>query len=467
MSEHEAADERSLPPATEAGPEAGAESAESPLVSGTPSSTGVPPAVGAEVSLGSADPKATRKPVNSALARAFRSHRTIEGQVIGVIKGGYEVRVGAARGFCPHSQIDVQREEQPERHVGQSYAFRVTQLRRGGEDAVLSRRAAIEDSRADETKAVRATLVEGAVMEGRVSGLADFGAFVDLGAGVMGLAHISEISHARVRRVADALQVGDKVPVKILRIETDSGRISLSLRQACEDPWAEVVSRFALGAVYPGAVLRHAEFGAFVELAPGVEALAPVSELPPFPEGWPAALPIGTKREWHILDVDPKQRRIAITLPESSAVRPDEVVPQALIRGRVQRVERFGVFVWLAPGRVGLMPRVLCGAGAEEDLAQRFPVGDPVEVRVVELGNDRRIRLALPGVETPEAAAPARAPGRPPARPFPARPQGTERGAPRRNAAPRRVAEPPSPPAEATFGTSLADKLKAALHRRN
>jgi ribosomal protein S1 len=214
-------------------------------------------------------------------------------------------------------------------------------------------------------------------------------------------------------------------------------------------------------------VLRHAEFGAFVQLAPGVEALAPASELPPLPEGWQTALPTGTNREWYILDVDPKQRRIAVTLPDASGVPPESVVPEALIRGKIQRVERFGVFVWLAPGRVGLMPRVWTGAGGQDDLTPRFPVGGTIEVRVVELGSDRRIRLALPGTDTNEPGAPMRQAGRQPGRSTSPRPPGVERGAVRRHAAaPRPAVEPSRPPAEATFGTSLADKLKAALHRR-
>ena len=139
---------------------------------------------------GKPESKPRRKVHNPVLMRAYRSGRPVEGTILRVIKGGYEVRIGKARGFCPHSQVDLHRENHPEEQVGKSYPFRVTQLRRGGEDVVLSRRVLLEEDRADEAKAVRATLVEGAVMQGHVAGTADFGAFIDLGAGVTGLVHI-------------------------------------------------------------------------------------------------------------------------------------------------------------------------------------------------------------------------------------------------------------------------------------
>jgi small subunit ribosomal protein S1 len=377
------------------------------------------------------------KPRYPRLVRAFRSKRPVEGRVVGVIKGGYEVRLREARGFCPHSQIDVHREENPERHVGQTYAFRIVQLRRGGEDVVLSRRALLEEQRVEEAKAVRATLVEDAVMQGRVVSVAEFGAFVDLGAGVLGLVHISELSHKRVHAVEDAVKVGDTVAVRILKLK-DSGRISLSIRRAYEDPWVGIERRFEPGCTYPGTVKRLTEFGAFVELAPGVEALAPASEFPPSPTAWDADLEVDATRDWCVLSVQPKARRISVAPPGASTVLPAAVVEGAELRGQIQRVERYGVFVWLGPGSVGLMPRVMTGAPEGGDLRRHFRIGDTLEVQVVEVDDrHRRIRLCRKGVPiaVEEEAAPR------PARPAPA----------------------PEPPA--TFGTSLAEKLRAALDR--
>jgi small subunit ribosomal protein S1 len=365
-----------------------------------------------------------RKARFPALVRAFRSQRPIEGKIVQVIKGGYEVRVGRARGFCPHSQIDLQREDEPERQVDKTYLFKITQLRRGGEDVVLSRRAVLEEDRAEEAKAVRATLIEGAVMQGHV-----------VGAGVLGLAHISELSHQHIRSVDEAVKEGDTVRVRVLKLK-ESGRISLSIRRAEEDPWADVERKFEVGKVYAGTVRRVADFGAFVELAPGVEALAPASEFPPTTGGWKDGLEVGTEHQWQVLSVDPKARRVSVT-PPGDAAASEPLAVGAELEGQVQRIERYGVFVWLGPGRVGLMPRAMTGAPEGADLRRRFRIGDRVDVSVVEIDEGgRRIRLVRKGVK-PQAQA-ERAPAREP--------------------------EPPAPTeAPESFGTSLADKLRAAL----
>jgi small subunit ribosomal protein S1 len=386
----------------------------------------------------------------AALFRAFRSRRPVDGHVQQVIKGGYEIKLRKARGFCPHSQMDLLRVDDPEAHVGKSYAFRIMQIRRGGEDVVLSRRALLEEERRDEASAVRATLVEGSVMLGRVAGTTSYGAFVDLGAGVMGLVHASELSHGHVRRVEDVVREGERVRVKILRADDSTGRISLSLRQAQDDPWKGVAQRFPTDSVHSGTVRRVTDFGAFVELADGVEALAPASEMPPRQGGWGELLQPGHSRDWLVLSVDAARRRICVTPIEEGfeAVRREALEVGAARTGRVQRVERFGVFVWLAPGRVGLMPASWTGTPRGTDLGRAFSVGAEVEVVVVELSEEgRRIRLTRKGVEI--EAKPPRATSRP---------RGKKRAPVRDEPTP--VSEPESP-----FGSVLADKLKAALGR--
>ncbi len=382
----------------------------------------------------------------SSLYRALRSGRPLEGTVERVIKGGYEIKLGKIRGFCPHSQLDLHRVDRPEGHVGRSYYFRVTQVRRGGEDVVVSRRAVLEEERADEASAVRATLLEGAVMQGRVAGMADFGAFVDLGAGVMGLVHVSELSHSRVARVRDAVKEGDQVRVKILKLHAGGKKISLSIRQAEHDPWGDVAAKFRPGQTHPGVVRRITQFGAFVELEPGVEALAPASEFPPSPQGWKEGLEVGRLLDWLVLSVDGRHRRISLTTPvhgfDAEKMRPLEI--GAMLSGRVQRVEDYGVFVWLGPGRVGLMPNALSGAPRGTDMRKRFRPGEEIEVEVRELEDDgRRIRLAKKGVSDVAERPPRRQ--RKPAADAPA---------------PRR---PPTSPEPTSFGTSLADKLREAL----
>ncbi|HXV75137.1 MAG TPA: S1 RNA-binding domain-containing protein [Candidatus Polarisedimenticolaceae bacterium] len=391
-------------------------------------------------------PPATRPQVAS-LYRALRSARPVRGTITKVIKGGYEVYLGKTRGFCPHSQIDLQRVDRPEQHVGQTYSFRITQIRRGGQDVVVSRRALLEDRRRDEASAVRATLVEGAVTRGHVAAVADFGAFVDLGAGVRGLVHVSELSHSRVTRVKDVVKVGDEVQARILKLDAATGKISLSIRQAIDDPWADVEQRFAPGRVYRGVVRRMTAFGAFVELAPGVEALAPASEFPPSERPWREQLAVGDQRDWLVLSVQGATRRISVTPPVEGVDLSTlaEIGSGTKLKGKVQRVEDYGVFVWLGPGRVGLMPNALSGVPRGTEMARRFPVGSEIEVEVRELDPDgRRIRLASPRSEPPAVPRPPREP--------------------RAKHAKETLPLTPAPATGvSTFGTSLADKLRAAL----
>ncbi|HEX5042083.1 MAG TPA: S1 RNA-binding domain-containing protein [Candidatus Polarisedimenticolaceae bacterium] len=406
-------------------------------------------------------PRPKRRPKDAAVARAFRLGLPVEGRVEQVIKGGYEVRVGRSRGFCPHSQIDLHRVDQPEEYVGKSYAFRILQMRRGGEDLVLSRRALLEAEKAEEAKAVRATLLEGTVMLGRVAGLADFGAFVDLGAGVMGLVHLSELAHSRVAKVSDAVQVGERVRVKILKLDDHTGRISLSIRQAEEDPWVRLAQAYPVGSVHRGKVLRVTAFGAFVEMARGVEALAPAREFPPAVEGFEASLTPGIERDWLVLSVEPDRKRMSIApAPEPGSPEAAKVEVGARLQGKVQKAERFGVFVWLGPGKVGLVPAAMTGVPRGTDLGRKFATGQDLEVEVSEVAEDGRIRLSLPGVEPAPAPAPR---GPAPTRKGadrPRRDRDRERGRERRE-------EMPQPAAgSGSFGTSLGDLLRAAMDNK-
>jgi small subunit ribosomal protein S1 len=401
-------------------------------------------------------PGPRKRPRDPALARAFRTGRPLSGKVERTIKGGFEVRLGRHRAFCPFSQMDLRRVEQPEEYVGRSFLFTVIQFRRGGDDIVISRRALLEEDRSEEAKAVRATLIEGAVMWGRVASVADFGAFVDLGAGVTGLVHISEIGHARVEKVADAAKVGDWVQVKILKLHGGRGRISLSIRQAAGDPWHELAERLEIGNVYNGRVNRIADFGAFVELEPGIELLAHSKEFPPSADGWSHGLEPGREGKWLLTALDPDRRRGSVVpAPEEGvASSPLALDVGTIVKGKVQRVEKFGVFVWLAHGQVGLIPGAWTGVPRNTDLHRKFGVGKEIEVSVVEVSEEgRRIRLAVKGV-TPEDTAPRRR-------------ERERRAGPARTGESRERGNGASEgSAPGSFGTSLADVLKAALDKR-
>ena len=444
--------------------EASAESAEVSAEEIVGESAGEPPVAPAADAkpAGEEKPKPAPKPRDPAVIRAFRSGLPIDGTIEKVIKGGYEVRVGKSRGFCPHSQIEIHRVGDPTEHVGKTYAFRILQLRRGGDDVVVSRRALLEAEHADEMKAVRATLLEGAVMTGRVARLVEFGAFIDLGAGVTGLVHLSELVHGRVVRATDVVAVGDRVPVKIVKLDEASGKVSLSIKQAITDPWESVPQLFEIGKAYPGKVKRFADFGAFVEMRRGIEALAPAREFPPAETGWREGLDVDETRDWVVLALDVERRRLTVipAFDGWDGLIGAAIEPGAKLKGRIVKAEVFGVFVWLGPGRVGMIPRVWSGAANGPGFERRFPAGAEIAVEVVDVQDGgRRIRLAVEGVD--RAAADAAQSSR---RDGPPRP----RREPRSDPPPRREhAIPPAAVAsEGSFGSALGDALRAALVKR-
>jgi small subunit ribosomal protein S1 len=422
------------------------------------------PEVATEPAAPAVKPQAPRKPRDPAVIRAFRAGQPLDGLVEKVIKGGYEVKVGRCRGFCPHSQMDVHRVVNAEEHVGKTYAFKILQLRRGGEDVVLSRREILEAEHSDEMKAVRATLIEGAVMTGRVARLTDFGAFVDLGAGVTGLVHMTELAHGRVVRASDIVSTGDRVPVKITKLDDATGKISLSVKQAVTDPWESVPASFIVGHAYTGKVKRFADFGAFVELRREIEALAPAREFPPAAGGWRDGLTVDAPREWVVIAVDAARRRITVVPAFTGweSLLNAQLAPGAQVTGKIVKTEVFGVFVWLGPGRVGMVPRVWSGAGDGPGFEQRFLTGTDIPVEVVDVAEGgKRIRLSVVGVDREAAEAARSAALRPRPAPQPERRPPPERPR-RREEAPRPA---PAPDPGSGFGGHLGEALRAALKR--
>jgi small subunit ribosomal protein S1 len=330
------------------------------------------------------------------------------------VKGGYEIKIGHSRAFCPLSQIDSVRTAEPAVHVGRVYAFRIVEHGEGGRNIVVSRRVLLDEEQQARAAEVRQSVVPGAVLQGRVVSAREFGAFVDLGGGVQGLLHASEMGWSRVADASQVLSPGEEITVKVLRVDEGTGKISLSTRHLSDDPWNTVPGRYAPGQVHTGRVTRIAEFGAFVELEPGVEALAHASTFPPTgrKDDWRRLVPVGLTTAFEILSVDPDKKRIGVALvPEGSArataVAPsDTIAPGARLTGKVERHERFGVFVFLAPGRVALMPLSETGVDKDADVPGRFPVGSDVEIVVLEVDPDgRRIRVSHKAVKEAEEAA--------------------------------------------------------------
>lgn len=386
---------------------------------------------------------------NAASARqvedAFRTGLPVEGKVEGQVKGGYEVRIARLRAFCPQSQIDIVRHVDPTVHVGRVYTFKIIEYAEGGRKFVVSHRAIQEAEQALKAADVRRAIAPGLVTTGRVVSVRDFGAFVDLGGGVQGLLHVSEIGWSRIGSAADVIQPGQDITVKVLRVDDANGQIALSTKQLSDDPWTSVTSRYEVGQVRTGRVTRVAEFGAFIELEPGIEALAHASTFAPTgrPGGWAKSVEAGQAVAVEILSVDTEKKRIGVAIVEEGTSRAaaaaparSAIAPGARVTGKVERHEPFGVFLYLAPGVTGLLPNSETGLARDTDARKAFPVGMEVDVIVLEVDpTGRRIRLSCKAIEAAEEASHVR--------------EYTERN---------------EKGASQSFG-SLADKLKGALRK--
>lgn len=380
---------------------------------------------------------------NKALTDAFNAGLAVEGKVEKVLKGGYEVRLAKERAFCPFSQIDVVRTADPEVHVGKTYTFRITEYGENGRNLVVSRRALLEDEQRAAAAVVRRTIVPGAVLTGRVVSVRDFGAFIDLGGGIQGLLHVSEMAWSRVNDPSKVVTPGEEITVKVLRVDEATEKISLGLKQLIADPWLAVKETYAVGQVRNGRITRVTDFGAFVELEAGVEGLAHATTFPPTgrADGWKKTVSSGQTGAFEILTIDLEQKRIGVAmLPEGStaadraAATPQGITPGARVTGKVDHHEKFGVFVFLGPSKIGLIPMSETGVDREADLTKAFPIGADVEVMVLEADSTgRRIRLSRKALIQAQEQAELR--------------EYTER----------------SDSGGGGFGASLADKLRGAL----
>ena len=301
--------------------------------------------------------------IAAELEQALAHELAVEGMVSAEVKGGFEVQIGSTRAFCPGSQIDSRRGGErvaASEYIGQRLKFRVTKIEQGGRNVVVSRRALLEAEAESAAERTWEQMRVGAVLSGTVSSLRDFGAFVDLG-GVEGMIHVSELSHARIAHPSDVLAVGQTVEVQVIKIAdtTDSrGRrqIGLSLKALAADPWTMLAERFPVGANVPGIVRRLEAFGAFVEIAPGVEGLVHISKITTgrrlsHPR---QALTLGQAVEVTVLAVDPAQRRVSLSLVEranrerDAAERADRAEEKRVL-AEVNQPRSLGTFADLLP----------------------------------------------------------------------------------------------------------------------
>ncbi len=328
------------------------------------------------------------------LRQMYANRLPVEGKVIGRNKGGFDVNVSSLRAFCPLSQIALGKIENPDAFLNQTFEFRVTELSDDGRRIVVSRAALLKEAAAARAEEARRIVVPGAELTGRVKTLTPFGAFIDLG-GVDGLLHVSEMSRRRVTDPKDVVSLGQEVRVKVIKVENDGKRISLSMKDFESDPWADVAERYAPGTPFTGKIVRSTEFGFFVEVEPGLDGLVHVSQLPLGIKASDPSVAIGQAVSGWIREVDPAKRRLSLSLREIAISDPWETVPQRyavgkLVEGMVDHLGQPGMFVQLEPGLVGLVPNseLTTAEGAS------FKAGDKIVIRVMNVDPSRK-RISL------------------------------------------------------------------------
>ncbi len=346
--------------------------------------------------------KARREEAWTRLEEVSNKGERVDGVIFGRVKGGFTVDLGGAVAFLPGSQVDVRpiRDVGPLMHVSQPFQILKMDRRRG--NIVVSRRAIMEETRAEQRSELVQNLAEGQVVDGVVKNITDYGAFVDLG-GIDGLLHVTDIAWKRVNHPSDVLSVGQTVKVQIIRINPETQRISLGMKQLDKDPWDVVIEKLAVGSRVKGKVTNITDYGAFVELEDGVEGLIHVSEMSWTKKNVHPGKILSTSEEVEvqILEIDPAKRRISLGLKQVQNNPWDSFATRhpkgSVVEGEVKNMTEFGLFIGLdgdVDGMVHLSDLDWKRPG--EDAIKDFKKGDVVKAVVLDVDKEKeRISLGI------------------------------------------------------------------------
>ncbi|MDO9367275.1 MAG: 30S ribosomal protein S1 [Sphingopyxis sp.] len=355
--------------------------------------------------------RARREAAWDRLEEEFNKEARVEGVIFGRVKGGFTVDLGGAVAFLPGSQVDIR----PVRDVGPlmdlPQPFQILKMDRRRGNIVVSRRAILEETRAEQRSGLILNLEEGQIIEGAVKNITDYGAFVDLG-GIDGLLHVTDMSYKRVNHPSEVINIGDTVRVQIIRINRDTQRISLGMKQLESDPWEGVAAKYPVGAKLSGTVTNITDYGAFVELEAGIEGLVHVSEMSWVKKNVHPGKIVSTSQEVDVivLEVDSDKRRISLGLKQAQSnpwgAFADTHPVGSVVEGEVKNATEFGLFVGL-PGDVdGMvhMSDIAWGISGEEAL-HLHRKGEAVQVVVLDVDVEKE-RISL-GIKQLEKGAPA------------------------------------------------------------
>jgi small subunit ribosomal protein S1 len=336
------------------------------------------------------------------IEEAYHESKAVDGTITGKVKGGLTVNIGGVNAFLPGSQVDLRTPRNPESLIGQTFSFRILNLNHRGSNVVVSRRVILEEERRILKEKTVEKLTEGAIVEGTVKNLTDYGAFIDLG-GIDGLLHISDMSWGRINHPSELFNVGDKVEVKVLNFDPEKEKVTLGYKQKTPDPWTTVEEKYPIGARVIGKVITLTDYGIFVELEEGIEGLVHVSEIDWIEKNIKPSkyFSVGDSIEAMVLKVNKEDKKISLSIrklkPNPWDLVRDKYSPGMKIRGKIKSLTEFGAFISLQEGVDALLHvSDISWTKKIRHPADVLKKGDEIEVMVVKVEPDNeRISVSL------------------------------------------------------------------------
>jgi small subunit ribosomal protein S1 len=355
--------------------------------------------------------KARREEAWTNLEKAFQANQRVNGVIFGRVKGGFTVDLGGAVAFLPGSQVDIRPVRDVQPLMGSPQPFQILKMDRARGNIVVSRRAVLEETRAEQRAELVQGLKEGMVLDGVVKNITDYGAFVDLG-GVDGLLHVTDIAWRRINHPSEALEIGQKVKVQVIRFNPETQRISLGMKQLMADPWDGVAIKYPVNAKFSGRVTNITDYGAFVELEPGVEGLVHVSEMSWTKKNVHPGKIVATSQEVEvmILDVDEPKRRISLGLKQAQGNPWDVFLeahpPGSEVEGEIRNITEFGLFIGVGPDLDGMVHMSdLSWDEPGETAIHHYNKGEVVKAKVLDVDVEKeRISLGIKQLQADPAA---------------------------------------------------------------
>ncbi|HUZ64740.1 MAG TPA: 30S ribosomal protein S1 [Acetobacteraceae bacterium] len=356
--------------------------------------------------------KARREEAWTNLEKAFEGNQRVNGAIYGRVKGGFTVDLGGAVAFLPGSQVDIRPVRDVGPLMGTPQPFQILKMDRARGNIVVSRRAVLEETRAEQRSELIQGLKEGMILDGVVKNITDYGAFVDLG-GVDGLLHVTDIAWRRINHPNEALQIGQPVKVQVIRFNPETQRISLGMKQLEADPWEGVAAKYPAGVKFSGRVTNITDYGAFVELEPGVEGLVHVSEMSWTKKNVHPGKIVATSQEVEVmvLDVDASKRRISLGLKQVSRNPWEQFVDDhpvgTEVEGEIRNITEFGLFIGLSADIDGMIHMSDLSWDEPGELAMaKYNKGDIIKAKVLDVDVEKeRISLGIKQLQDDPAAS--------------------------------------------------------------